>query len=156
MYDRLAARLFAAYCSFLIININIGELWQQWKWDSCSYTPQAWGLSGSAASIAVGGLVNMKHNKETVGDIMSTIGSRHPFALSPSYSKWSSGSHPWPCVCWRKEHKQLAETSRSDYVLNQSNQTAVVKRMSFKMPVAQLEGKGGSVVLTVLTRWQNL
>lgn len=39
-----------------------------------------------------------------------------------------------------------------DYVLNQSNQTAVVKRMSFKIPVAQLEGKGGSVVLTVLTR----
>lgn len=34
-----------------------------------------------------------------------------------------------PASAARKEHKQLAETSRVDYVSNHSNQTAVVKRM---------------------------
>lgn len=58
---------------------------------------------GALLASQSGELVNMKHNKETVGDIMSSVGSRHPFALSPSQVKLPLSS---PALCLLEEGAQ--------------------------------------------------
>lgn len=122
--------------SFLITNINIDDLLGEPKWGACP--------SGSVTKRERSSLCSRRTGEYETQQRDSGRFNEHYRIQAPFCPLFNISEAPTlilrPASVARKEHKQLAETSRVDYVPKQSNQTAVVKRMSFTMAVRK-EGR---------------
>lgn len=125
--------------SSLITNINKDELLEKPKGAACAYQPPGSVTKREHSSRCRRRTGEYQTQQRDSGRFNERY--RIPAPFCPLFII-SEAPAPLlrPASAARKERKQLAETSRADYVSNQSNQTAVVKRMSFKMPVRK-EGR---------------
>lgn len=135
--------------SSLITNINIDDLLGEPKWGACP--------SGSGATMERSSLCSRRTGEYDTQQRDSGRFNEHYRIPAPFCPLFNISEAPAlilrPATVARKEHKQLAETSRVDYVPNQSNQRAVVKRASFTMPVRKEARLSGPDSLNKMTEF---
>lgn len=114
--------------SLLITNINMDELLEEPKRAACSQRPSGSATKRERSSLCRRGTGEYQTRRGDSGRFNERYRIPAPFCPLFIISE-APALILRPASAARTEHKQLAETSRVDYVSNHSNQTAVVKRM---------------------------